>query len=228
MVAITASLAEQTTPVAPLLAALDPEQRAAALLPDGPALVIAPAGSGKTTTLIARLGVLLARGVPADQIAVVTFNREAAAELSERITTRLTPLLSAAERIEVRTLHALARQILLDAGGSARLVPDRLPLLRAARRRAAPGRGPHDPPLPDPAELEGMLSAWKVEGRQPPSGALPVLQAYETLLAARGVIDFDDLVTGAVSLLEHDVSLRMRWQGRFSHLAVDSRTSGST
>ncbi|MEX1277649.1 MAG: UvrD-helicase domain-containing protein, partial [Chloroflexota bacterium] len=62
-----------------LLASLDPEQRAAAMLPDGPAQVIAPAGSGKTTTLIARLGVLLRRGVPADQIGVVTFNRDAAA-----------------------------------------------------------------------------------------------------------------------------------------------------
>jgi DNA helicase-2/ATP-dependent DNA helicase PcrA len=57
-----------------LLASLDPEQRAAATLPDGPALVIAPAGSGKTTTLIARLGVLLGRGVAADRIGVVTFN----------------------------------------------------------------------------------------------------------------------------------------------------------
>jgi len=45
-----------------LLASLDPEQREAATLPDGPAQVIAPAGSGKTTTLIARLGVLLGRG----------------------------------------------------------------------------------------------------------------------------------------------------------------------
>ncbi|MCC6618257.1 MAG: UvrD-helicase domain-containing protein, partial [Chloroflexi bacterium] len=41
-----------------LLAALDPEQRAAATLPDGPAQVIAPAGSGKTTTMVARLAVL--------------------------------------------------------------------------------------------------------------------------------------------------------------------------
>ncbi len=63
-----------------LLDMLDPEQQAAATLPDGPAQVIAPAGRGKTTTLIARLGVLLARGVPPDGIGVVTFNREAAQE----------------------------------------------------------------------------------------------------------------------------------------------------
>jgi glycosyltransferase involved in cell wall biosynthesis len=119
-----------------LLASLDPEQRAAAMLPDGPAQVIAPAGSGKTTTLIARLGVLLGRGVAADRIGVVTFNRDAAAELTTRIASQLASHVPGAEAIEVRTLHAMARQVLIDAGRPARLVSDRLPLLRAARRRA--------------------------------------------------------------------------------------------
>jgi superfamily I DNA/RNA helicase len=96
-------LARDATPsVAPLLDALDPEQRAAATLPDGPAQIIAPAGSGQTTTLIARLGVLLSRGVAAERIAVVTFNREAAEELSARIGTQLGPLLPGAEQIEDR------------------------------------------------------------------------------------------------------------------------------
>ena len=74
-----------------LLGSLDPEQRAAAELSDGPALIIAPAGSGKTTTMIARLGVLLDRGVAPERICVVTFNRDAAAELSGRIASRLAP-----------------------------------------------------------------------------------------------------------------------------------------
>lgn len=223
MVAITARVASDhpSSPIAPLLDALDNEQRAAALLPGGPALVIAPAGSGKTTTLIARLGVLLVRSVPADRIAVVTFNREAAAELSQRIAARLAPLVPGAERIEVRTLHALARQILLDAHGSVRLLPDRLPLLRAARRRAAARSTVGDAPPPEPAELDGQLSAWKVEGRPPPPAALPSLQAYESLKTARGVLDFDDLVVGAVTALERDTGLRIRWQARFTHLAVD-------
>jgi superfamily I DNA/RNA helicase len=66
----------------PILDALDPEQRAAANLPDDPAQIIAPAGSGKTTTLIARMSVLLARGVRPDQICVVTLNRDAALDLA--------------------------------------------------------------------------------------------------------------------------------------------------
>jgi superfamily I DNA/RNA helicase len=210
-----------------LLGSLDPEQREAAMLPDGPAQIIAPAGSGKTTTLIARLGVLLGRGVAADRIGVVTFNRDAALELSARIASRLAPHVPGAEAIAVRTLHALARQVLLDAGHPVRLLPDRLPLLRAARRRAlADLRVPADadeppPEPPDPAALDTIVSAWKVEGRTPPPEAAATVDAFAALLAIRGQIDFDDLVVGAVAALEGDPQLRSRWQARFSHLCVD-------
>jgi DNA helicase-2/ATP-dependent DNA helicase PcrA len=211
-----------------LLAALDPEQRAAATLPNGPAQVIAPAGSGKTTTLIARLGVLLGRGVSVDQIGVVTFNRDAAAELAARIASRLAPHVAGAGAIEVRTLHAMARQVLLDAGRPVRLLPDRLSLLRAARRRALAELPPvaadgDDPPPqpPDPAALDTIVSAWKIEGRAPPPAARSAVAAFTALMESRGLIDFDDLVVGAVATLEADPQLRSRWQERFSHLCVD-------
>ncbi len=210
-----------------LLASLDAEQRAAATLPDGPAQIIAPAGSGKTTTLIARLGVLLGRGVAADRIGVVTFNRDAAAELAARIASRLAPDVPGAEAIEVRTLHAMARQVLLDAGRPVRLLPDRLPLLRAARRRAlaelpivAHNEDPPPQP-PDPSGLDILVSAWKVERRPPPPEAAAAVDAYATLLAIRGQVDFDDLLVDAVAALEADPQLRSRWQARFSHLCVD-------
>jgi DNA helicase-2/ATP-dependent DNA helicase PcrA len=210
-----------------LLASLDAEQRAAAALPAGPAQIIAPAGSGKTTTLIARLGVLLGRGVAADRIGVVTFNRDAAAELAARIAGRLAPHVPDAAAIEVRTLHAMARQVLLDAGRPVQLVPDRLPLLRAARRRTLAARPatahgaapPFEPP--GPAALDTIVSAWKVEGRAPPPEAAAAVDAYAALLAIRGQVDFDDLVVGAVAALEADPQLRSRWQARFSHLCVD-------
>ncbi len=207
-----------------IVARLDAEQAAAATLPDGPSLIIAPAGSGKTTTLIARLGVLLARGVPAERIAVATFNRDAALELSARIAGRLVPDEPAAGRIEVRTLHALARQVVIDAGVRRELVADRLPLLRALlRRRAAelaatPGEAPA-PALPDAAELDTQISAWKVEGRAPPLPSL--VEEYRSMLVARDALDFDDLVAEAVRLLETDTGVRARWQRRFSHLCVD-------
>ena len=198
-----------------MLDTLDPEQRAAATLPDGPALVLAPAGSGKTTTLIARLGVLLARGVAPDRIGVVTFNRAAAEELRARVRGQLSTL-DGVERIEVRTLHAMGRQVLLDAGRVARLVADRGPLLRRARREAGP-----DAAGLDLQRLDGELSAWKVEGRPPSLEAHPVLEAYRRMLAERGALDMDDLVTHAVEVLGSDGRLRGRWQARFSHLCVD-------
>ena len=204
-----------------LLQELDAEQRAAAVLPDGPAQVIAPAGSGKTTTLIARLGVLLERGTPAGQLLVLTFNRDAAAELSARIRARLAPLIPSAMDIEVRTLHALARLIVMDAGGKGTLIADRTPLLRAARRRVAcdwPSDGPALPPLD---ALDRDLSAAKLEGLALPPSSNAVLEEYEGLLAARRALDFDDLLAEAVRALEARADLRIAWQSRYRHVLVD-------
>ena len=213
------ALAPAASVVDGLLAMLDDEQRAAAMLPDGPAQIIAPAGSGKTTTMVARLAVLLSRGVEAERICVVTFNRDAATDLAARVERRLAESAPTATYIEVRTLHALARQVLLDAGEGANLVADRLPLLRAARRRV--GSDDASVNVPEPAQLDTWLSAWKVEGREPPLTARPALEAYTSLLRARGALDFDDLVVHAAELLETDPRLRLRWQSRFSHVCVD-------
>jgi len=202
-----------------LLGSLDPEQRAAALLPDGPAQIIAPAGSGKTTTMVARLAVLLSRGVDPARICVVTFNRDAALDLSARLARRLGPQVPEATTIDIRTLHALARQVLLDAGEGTNILADRLPLLRAARRRHAAVDA--SVPLPEASVLDTWLSAWKVERREPPADGLGVLRTYEELLRARGAVDFDDLVVRACELLETDASLRLRWQSRFEHVCVD-------
>ncbi len=198
---------------------LDAEQRAAATLPDGPAQIIAPAGSGKTTTMVARLAVLLSRGVDPKRICVVTFNRDAATDLRSRVVRRLGSTVPAARSIEIRTLHALGRQVLLDAGEGRNLVADRLPLLRAARRHALLS----DPAasVPEAATLDGWLSAWRIERREPPVEALPALRGYADILAARGAIDLDDLVVRAADLLESNPRLRLRWQSRFAHLCVD-------
>jgi superfamily I DNA/RNA helicase len=150
---------------------------------------------------------------------VVTFNRDAAHDLAARVRRRLTQAVPEAAAIEIRTLHALARQVLLDAGEGRTIVADRLPLLRAARRRVAVGEA--SAAAPEPAQLDSWLSAWKVERRDPPLEARAALAAYADLLRIRGAVDFDDLVVRACELLETDARLRQRWQARFSHLCVD-------
>jgi DNA helicase-2/ATP-dependent DNA helicase PcrA len=203
-----------------ILAGLDPDQRAAAEAPDGPLQIVAPAGSGKTTTLVARLAVLLSRGVSAEQIALLTFNRDAATELSERIAARLTGVVPNAAQVEVRTFHALGRQILLSTGVSVRVVPDRQPLLRRARRQVAARHGRPLEDLPSLPVLEDHLAAG--EPVEPTETLLAeVVDAYRSLLALQGSTDFDRLVLDAVERLERDPVLRGSWQTRFRHLLVD-------
>jgi superfamily I DNA/RNA helicase len=144
--------------------------------------------------LVARLAVLLSRGVRPQRICVANFkSRRGHRSRGSR--------------------RAPARGIGPDGH------VDRLPLLRAARRRvqtAAPSAG-----SPEPSQLDTYLSAWKIEGRPPPEGARPVLEAYADLLRIRGAVDFDDLVVRACDLLETDARLRLRWQSRFLHVCVD-------
>src|SRR5205085_9443646 len=102
------------------LSRLAPDQRAAATAPPGPILCVAPAGSGKTTTLVARICWLLASGADPGSITAVTFNKRAADELGERLATALEPF-AAGAIVRVRTFHALGREILAEAGAPVKL-----------------------------------------------------------------------------------------------------------
>ncbi len=114
------------------LARLAPDQRAAATAPSGPSLCIAPAGSGKTTTLVARIAWLVASGTARPgEIAAITFNKRAAVEMTERLDAALAPLGVEAGAVRVRTFHALGREILRDAGVSVEPMADRPAMLRA-------------------------------------------------------------------------------------------------
>src|SRR3954463_10774972 len=98
------------------LARLAPDQRAAATAPPGPVLCVAPAGSGKTTTLVARIAWLVDGGTDPGAIAAITFNKRAAEELEARLTDALVPLGVGAAKVRVRTFHALGREILAASG----------------------------------------------------------------------------------------------------------------
>jgi DNA helicase II / ATP-dependent DNA helicase PcrA len=207
--------------VAARLSRLAPDQRDAATAPPGPILCVAPAGSGKTTTLVARIAWLVDSGTDPGSIAAITFNKRAAEELEARLTDALAPLGVGAGEVRVRTFHALGREILAGAGVDVEALVDRDTLLREVA------------PLLDSAtrrRLDTAFSRLKLDLRVAPADiaddpeAGPVARAfvaYETALREQGALDFDDLVARALALLETDAAVLARWRIRCAELLVD-------
>src|SRR3954452_20201831 len=211
------------------LARLAPDQRAAATAPPGPVLCVAPAGSGKTTTLVARICWLVATGAEPGRIPAVTFNKRAADELGERLSVALEPLdVSGDSMPRVRTFHALGREILAEAGVAVRNLVDRADVLKALND----GRALSGPML---RRLDDGFSRLKLDERVDVNDALARLQQtevanadvlrayvdYERWLAEHDSLDFDDLVRRALQLLGSDAALAARWRDRCSTLLVD-------
>ena len=229
---------------------LAPDQRAAATAPPGPVLCVAPAGSGKTTTLVARIAWLVAQGTDPGSICAVTFNRRAAEELRGRLDAALAPLDLPPGSVRVRTFHALGREILLDAGGRVEPLLDRAEVLREL---LGPDAGAAEMRRLDDMfsrlKLDAGLDAAAVEARlrdlvsprparparnKPVAGragapsasaldrvTLSAFVSYESALVAHGGLDHDDLLVHALRALEADSILLGRWRGRCSELLVD-------
>jgi superfamily I DNA/RNA helicase len=206
--------------VAERLARLAPDQRAAATAPPGPVLCIAPAGSGKTTTLVARVAWLVATGADPATIAAITFNARAAEELRERVAPALEPLGCHENAVRVRTFHALGLEILRDVGRAPNLVPrDRL--LRQVLPDADPAARRRLDDTFSRLKLDLGVTAEEVARDPAPGPVARAFVAYEQALASAGAIDFDDLVAGALRALEGDPALLARWRTRCAHLLVD-------
>jgi DNA helicase II / ATP-dependent DNA helicase PcrA len=200
---------------------LTPDQRAAATAEHGPVLCLAPAGSGKTTTLVARIAWLVATGTPADRIAAMAFNKRAADELQERVTAALEPLAIAPGTVRVRTFHAFGREILRAAGRSVEPLVERDEVLR----RVVP-----DADAAERRQLDTAFSALKLEHRvdveviaaDPQAGPRArAFVAYERAIAASGGLDFDDLVARPLTLLEAEPELLAGWRSACAELLVD-------
>jgi DNA helicase-2/ATP-dependent DNA helicase PcrA len=203
------------------LARLTTDQRAAATAPPGPVLCVAPAGSGKTTTLVARIAWLIDGGAAPDTIAAITFNKRAAEELGERLDVAVAPLGVVAKAVRVRTFHALGREILRDAGTAVEPLLDRAAIVEELwPGTTAAELGRLDTTF-SRLKLDLGVSATEIAA-DPDAGPIArAFVAYEGLLAARGGLDFDDLVRGALDALEEDPALLVRWRERCSQLLVD-------
>jgi ATP-dependent DNA helicase Rep len=209
---------------------LNEPQRAAVRYLDGPLLVLAGAGSGKTRVITAKIAHLIERGFDPGHIAAITFTNKAAREMRERAL-RLLPKGDGAEVPIICTFHSLGLRILrseaaalglaprfsiLDPGDIEGIVSELLATTDRARARAAQWR----------------ISAWK-NSLVTPSEALTAAssdadvaaarayQRYEQTLRSYQAVDFDDLIAMSLAALERDVAAADRWRDRLSYLLID-------
>jgi superfamily I DNA/RNA helicase len=209
------------TSVAERLARLAPDQRAAATAPPGPVLCVAPAGSGKTTTLVARIAWLVATGADPAAITAVTFNKRAADEMAARVDAALEPLGLAAGSVRVKTFHALGREILVDGGGAVEPLLDREAVLRDMWPDISVGAVRILDDAFSRLKLDVGVTAAEVGNDPEPGPIARAFLAYEAALADQDGLDFDDLVARSLRLLEAQPRPLARWRERCEHLLVD-------
>jgi DNA helicase-2/ATP-dependent DNA helicase PcrA len=213
---------------------LNEPQREAVEHEDGPVLVIAGAGSGKTRVITCRVAHLIrARGVAPWNILAVTFTNKAAAEMKERVL-RLTGE-DAAPRFSIATFHSTCASILrrdaTRAGLSAKFTicddSDQKALIREIMREQG-----IDKSELAPAQAQWIINQAKMRMLGPadvgqllksPQEELYVriFERYQRLLAINDACDFEDLILRCVQLFERNEEARREWADRWPHLLVD-------
>ncbi len=207
--------------VAERLDRLAPDQREAATAPPGPVLCVAPAGSGKTTTLVARIAWLVATGHDPSGMTAVTFNKRAADEMAERIDRALEPLGLAPGSVKVKTFHALGREILAGAGESVEPLLDRESVLRDLWPDITRGAVRRLDDAFSRLKLDVGVTAADVARDPDPGPIARAFLAYEHTLEDAGGLDFDDFVARSLRLLEARPKVLESWRKRCEHLLVD-------
>ncbi|HEX6903913.1 MAG TPA: UvrD-helicase domain-containing protein [Thermoanaerobaculia bacterium] len=201
------------------LATLDPEQRAAAEILEGPLLIVAGPGTGKTRTLTHRLAHLVSeRGVDPERCLAVTFSRRAAAEMEERLAA-LVP--GAGGRFPVFTFHGLGLTLLRERTAEAGLAPGFRIAVPAEREEIV--RELFDVA---PSKAERLLEQiGEVRRRQGNQEVLPEMAhraaLYEEALERRGLLDFDDLLLKPLKLLRERPDLADFYRERFRWISID-------
>jgi len=221
------------TPHEELLADLNPAQREAVLHVDGPLLVVAGAGSGKTRVLTHRVAHLIrAHGVKPNEILAITFTNKAATEMRERLERMLG---HTARAIWILTFHAACGRMLrreaerlgyrsnftiYDQADQVRLVKACLEELGKDPKRFTP-RGIHSQisnaknQLITPDEYTARVSSFWDQT------VAEVYDLYQRRLFRSNAVDFDDILMLTVQVLERFPEARERWQTAFRHVLVD-------
>ena len=221
----------------PLLAELNEPQRAAAATTDGPVLILAGAGSGKTKALTHRIAYLVAeKQVRPMNILAVTFTNKAAGEMRGRVLQLLN--LDPANRSYfpfIGTFHSVCLRLLRREATEIGL-PSNFIVFDAADTQAAVKRAMRTLGIDDkqftPNLVHNLISSAKNEligpteyarlaNGQAQDAAAKVYPAYQALLREAGALDFDDLIFETVKMLRQRPEILERYQQQFAYVMVD-------
>ncbi len=216
-----------------ILSELNPGQREAAEAIDGPVLILAGPGSGKTRVITHRVAYLIkVCGVSPHNIMAVTFTNKAAREMKERLQQLVS---SSAQDLTVGTFHAICARILRRDGGilgidSQFVIYDRDDQISLVKRGLQEIN--LDPKQYAPAAIISAISAAKSRLHTPAEYTQHghsyfeevvsrVYERYQQLLDESSALDFDDLLMKTVQLFEKSPETLSRYQSRYVHLLVD-------
>jgi ATP-dependent DNA helicase Rep len=208
---------------------LNPAQLAAVHHLDGPCLVLAGAGSGKTRVIVHKIARLLQAGYEPGQIAAITFTNKAAQEMRERAKALVGA--RAAGALVVSTFHALGVRLLRADGERIGLKPN-FSILDANDVQGVLKDAGATTDNAQARRWQWTISLWKNQGLdstqaeaaaqdEDERSAARVMRRYEERLVAYQAVDFDDLIGLPLKLLAADAETRARWQGQLRYLLVD-------
>jgi DNA helicase-2/ATP-dependent DNA helicase PcrA len=221
-----------------LLDPLNERQREAVLTTEGPLLVLAGAGTGKTRVITYRVAHLIEKGVPGRAILAVTFTNKAAAVMKERIGDLLRSSGLDASNVWVSTFHSFCARLLRREAVNAGLPRD-FAIFDDDDQTAAVKRTLMQLDLPaddyPPRSMRAQISHAKNHGITPDEmeasagiardeerkEVAKVFRAYNEMLRKASALDFDDLLLRAVELLQQNASVRAAWSSRFQYLMAD-------
>jgi len=214
-----------------MLSGLNPAQREAVEAVEGPVLILAGPGSGKTRVIAHRIAYLIkVMGISPRRIMAVTFTNKAAREMKERVYGLLG---SRVEELTLGTFHRICARILRAEAAHIGLEPrfviydeeDQLNLVKRSLEELG-----LEPKLYPPKALKSAISAAKarllapeeyIPGHYFEEVAKRVYQRYEELLAQSNALDFDDLLMKAVLLFRDRPKVLAKYQSRYLHLLID-------
>jgi DNA helicase-2/ATP-dependent DNA helicase PcrA len=218
-----------------LLEDLTPEQGAAVSHLDGPALVLAGPGSGKTRVITRRIAWLVGNGIPAWQILALTFTNKAAGEMRERVDELVPETVAGRRGLFVSTFHAFcARQIRmhaerlgLDAGFSIYSTADQRSAMKEAIASSGLESGNWTPAsmlsaVSDAKNKLQTVEAYDAEASDFYTRTVARAYAgYQKILARNNAVDFDDLLLKTAALLRDHDDVRSELQERFRYVLID-------